>query len=429
MKSYFRHWDSTTTTKNIVKRGAESHIRQDEPIAVRSNSRQKSLEQNSVVSEVAGAMHKNGKTDVPSCIQKSRDTRGRAIGFKPRSETLHRVYNASVAGLLLFMVLPLLVLISLALLVTQSRPIFYRGTRVGRNGTLFDIYKFRTLDTAKATQLTKDKVLPAGSGLETPLGGFLRETRLDELPQLLNVLKGEMNICGPRPLRPEIAGLLSSKVRGISTRLSVKPGLLGPTQALMSHGTSKTVRGRLNAAMCAKPVSYRSEIEMIVLVGACVMARSVSKLASRLSRRKAADGTSGYTRDRAAKADVAVMYRCAQSMVYPVLRIDDKCLILPDTCAEGAGKLVIALPDGTRRVARITSENQDTLAPGQVVMRYRPGSDYSQHILERYLMQSVVVPHRSHFLFRNVARAVKGRFRPIAQAADHPASSAVQVKG
>ncbi|WP_051927376.1 sugar transferase [Ruegeria halocynthiae] len=423
MKSNFRHLDSIATTTSDTRREGQSRIQQVEPIAQRSEFQQKPVSPGT-----PGPTHKGGNPGASSIRPIARSTRGRAIGFLPRSEFLHRVYNASISALLLFMVLPLLVLISLALIATQSRPIFYRGKRVGRDGKLFDIYKFRTLDTAKAAQLTKDKVLPAGSGLETPLGAFLRETRLDELPQLFNVLKGDMNICGPRPLRPEIADLLGSEVRGFSARLNVKPGLLGPTQALMSHGTSKAIRGRLNAAMCSKPVSYKCEFEMIVLVGACVMARSVSKLVSRLFRRKAAAATPGRARDRAAKAGVAVSYRCAESVAYPVLRIDDECLIVPDTCAEGAGKLVIALPDGTRRVASIMSEKQDSLAPGQIVMRYRPGSDYSHHILERYLKQSVVVPHRSHFLFQNVARSVKGRFRPIARVADHPASSAVHAK-
>ncbi|MES0826893.1 sugar transferase [Ruegeria sp. SCP11] len=424
MKSNFRHLDYIAKTASDTRRKGQSRVHNIEPNAASSE-----LQKNPVASGTTGSTSRCGKPDASSTRPISRNTRRIGIGFLPRSEFLHRVYNASIAALLLFMVLPLLVLISLALMATQSWPIFYRGKRVGRNGKLFDIYKFRTLDTAKAAQLTKDKVLPSGSGLETPLGGFLRETRLDELPQLLNVLKGDMNICGPRPLRPEIADLLGSEVRGFSARLKVHPGLLGPTQALMSHGTPKEVRGRLNAAMCSKPVSYRSELEMIILVGACVMARSISKLASRLFRRKGTEATPKRARDRAAKAGVEVSYRCANSMAYPVLRIDDECLIVPNTCAEGAGKLVISLPDGTRRVARILSEKRDILAPGQVVMRYRPGSDYSHHILERYLKQSVVVPHRSHFLFQNVARSVTGRFQPIARGSDHQTSSAVHAKG
>ncbi|WP_170576196.1 sugar transferase [Ruegeria atlantica] len=402
MKSDFRHLDSIAGTIRNTKREGQPQIHQAEPAATRSKPQQKP-----VVYSAAG------------------NTRGRAIGFLPRSEILHRIYNASVAGLLLFMVLPLFTLISLALLMTQSRPIFYRGKRVGRNGELFDIYKFRTLDTAKAAQLTKDKVLPAGSGLETPLGGFLRETRLDELPQLVNVLKGDMNICGPRPLRPEIADLLGPGSRGFSARLGVKPGLLGPTQAFMSHGASKSVRGRLNAAMCIKPVSYRSELEMIVLVGACVMARSVSKLTSRLLRRNADNDTP--MRDWAAKSGVMVSYRWADAVASPVRLIDDENLIVSDACPAGKGELVITHPDGTRRVAKVISEKRDTLAPGEVVLRYRPSSDYSHYILERYLMQSVVVPHHSHFLFRHVARAVKGRFHLTKRFADYSDYSEVST--
>nr|WP_276202394.1 sugar transferase [Ruegeria marisrubri] len=375
------------------------------------------------VSRISSASEQDSESAENTPIGRSASAKRRraATGFVPRSEVLHRIYNASLASVLLFMVLPLVGIISLGLYITQSRPIFYRGKRVGRGGTLFDIYKFRTLDTEKAAALTKDQVLPDGSGLETPLGSFLRETRLDEIPQLWNVIKGDMNICGPRPVRPEIAAKMSSGVRSFQVRFDVKPGLLGPSQALMSHGTPKAVRARLNAAMCTKPVSYLREAQMIVLVASCVLARSFTSLTSKVVSKVRKPGGRQDAGDRASRSGVEVAYRCAGGKVHPVLRIDADRFVLREPVSGNGGELIITLPDGSRRTAGITTEpTSETPAEG-TVLKYAPRSEFSHYILERYLLQRVVVPHPSHFLFNGAARAVR---RSFASLEDTPAPQA-----
>lgn len=349
-----------------------------------------------------------------SLPQQQRPQHRRAtFGFLPRSELLHRLYNATLAGGLFVLALPLIGFISLLVYLTQGRPIFYRGLRTGQRGKPFEILKFRTLDTATAAMLTRDRVLPNGSGLETPLGGFLRETRLDELPQLLNVLRGDMNICGPRPVRPEIANMHRSKIRNYDARFNVKPGLLGPAQAFMGHGTPKAVRARLNAAMCSNPVSYRREFEMILLVPSCVIAKAFSIFISKLLAIGRKPDVQHPVGNLAAETGVDVQYCCDGSGLYPVLRIDEAHILLSEGCVAGPGALIITLPNGVKRMARICSERKVLGATGQWVLRYKPASDYSHHILERYLLQRVVVPHHSHFLPWRVIRALRRKFGGI----------------
>lgn len=343
-------------------------------------------------------------------------------GFRPRSELLHRAYNSTLAGLLLVLALPVAGLIALLLLLTQGRPVLYRGDRVGQHGRLFGILKFRTLDTAAAARLTRDRVLPNGSGLETPLGGFLRETRLDELPQLLNVIAGDMNICGPRPVRPEIAEMQRAGIRNYDARFEVKPGLLGPAQALMGHGTPKAVRARLNAALCRAEVSYRRELGMMFIVPACMFARSCALLLARLAARAGLARNPQAAGDLAAKAGVSLQYRCAAGQRHQVLRIDDAHLVLDGCCAAGPGVVIITLPGGLKRRARVTAAAAPQAA-GPGALRYSPASDYAHHILERYLYQRVVVPHHSHFVPGRALRALRRKIGYFAALPGSPTSS------
>jgi exopolysaccharide biosynthesis polyprenyl glycosylphosphotransferase len=132
---------------------------------------------------------------------------------------------------------PFMSLIALAVRVTSRGPIFYRQMRVGFNNKPFMIYKFRSMrldaekDGAQWARRNDSRV--------TPIGGFLRRTHLDELPQLINVLKGEMSLVGPRPERPIFVSELSQKIEGYPLRLRVKPGITGLAQ--VSHKYDETL--------------------------------------------------------------------------------------------------------------------------------------------------------------------------------------------
>ncbi|HEY7018495.1 MAG TPA: exopolysaccharide biosynthesis polyprenyl glycosylphosphotransferase [Gaiellaceae bacterium] len=152
---------------------------------------------------------------------------------------LKYIVDRMVAGVLLLITLPLLLLLALGTLLTVGRPIFFRQPRVGRDGREFEMLKFRSMLAATEPAIVPD--LPpdtAPGGVEgddrrTPFGSFLRRTSLDELPQLLNVLKGEMSLIGPRPERPEFAELFENKVYRYGERHRVKSGITGWAQV---HG-------------------------------------------------------------------------------------------------------------------------------------------------------------------------------------------------
>lgn len=325
-----------------------------------------------------------------------------SVGFQPRSRRLYRAYNFAIGMALFLMVLPLFLVITALLALTQGAPIFYRGPRIGENGELFDVLKFRTLDGTKAAQLTKDKVLPKGSGIETPMGLFLRETRLDEIPQLLNVIKGDMNMCGPRPVRPEIAAQYAATIPDYERRFRVKPGMIGPAQAFMSHGTSKAIRSRLNNKLCRTEVSYLGEISLVFIVGVCVLARTFARVGSNLFGGRS-------ERVEAARARLYDMrFVSDDGQERAVFWVDEDQLILDQGNALNvpvSGRLTMVLPDGQTRSAAVELSTVQATAPnGRVQVAYTPKSEFSEHILSRYLFQAVVVPHRSEFLSARLRR-------------------------
>lgn len=139
-----------------------------------------------------------------------------------------------------FMLLPVTAGIAVCLLSSQQRPIFYKGERLGKNGKVFTIYKFRTLITA-AESMLQGKVVSNTYDLKTPIGRFLRVSRLDELPQLWNLACGDISLFGPRPMRESIYATMGNSPHYYE-RLLVKPGLFGPTQVLLTHGAPKRMR-------------------------------------------------------------------------------------------------------------------------------------------------------------------------------------------
>jgi exopolysaccharide biosynthesis polyprenyl glycosylphosphotransferase len=144
------------------------------------------------------------------------------------------------AAVALFLISPLM--LSLALLVRASSPgpVLFRQQRIGRDGRTFEMYKFRSMEVGEYPPQWLENVyqLPndlgpggvEGSDRRTRIGAFLRRTSLDELPQLLNVLKGDMSLVGPRPERPEFVELFGTRVYGYSDRHRVKSGITGWAQ-------------------------------------------------------------------------------------------------------------------------------------------------------------------------------------------------------
>jgi lipopolysaccharide/colanic/teichoic acid biosynthesis glycosyltransferase len=144
--------------------------------------------------------------------------------------------DAVLAAFLLVLLTPIVLLAAVLVRLTSRGPAFYTQQRVGRGGRTFTIYKLRTmyLDCEAATGAVWCK---KGVPRVTPLGRLLRATHVVEFPQLLNVLFGDMSLCGPRPERPEIVEYLKTKLDGYAERLDVRPGITGLAQVQLPPDT------------------------------------------------------------------------------------------------------------------------------------------------------------------------------------------------
>ena len=160
-----------------------------------------------------------------------------AISNKNSVQFRIKRFNDIFISILLILILsPIFLIIFFFLLFFEGRPIFYSQTRTGINNKLIRIYKFRTM------VVNAEKDGPQWSIRNDPritrLGKFLRKYRLDELPQLISVIKGEMSLIGPRPERPEIESLLKKKIPHYNIRSFVKPGLSGWAQVNYHYGAN-----------------------------------------------------------------------------------------------------------------------------------------------------------------------------------------------
>ena len=139
------------------------------------------------------------------------------------------------------MLAPLLLLIAISIAIDSGRPILYRGARVGRAGHLFWMYKFRTLNPDAETRLGPfygEELTRRTEQERTRIGGVLRKTHLDEVPQLWNVLRGDMAIVGPRPIRPAFFAELCREIPQYWQRLVVRPGVTGFAQTRITREES-----------------------------------------------------------------------------------------------------------------------------------------------------------------------------------------------
>lgn len=166
-------------------------------------------------------------------------------GDRAKDSPLARLVGVVVAGSMLLAAAPVIFLLGLVIRLRDGGPMFYRGIRLGRFKKPFVMYKLRTLPI-DAQQRLGAQLLRDRHGMVTPFTKFLRDTRLDELPQLLNVVRGEMNFVGPRPERPEVYEKLCTQIPGYNFRFLVRPGLMGYSQVFTPHGAPKRLRSHLD---------------------------------------------------------------------------------------------------------------------------------------------------------------------------------------
>ncbi|MFW6108436.1 MAG: sugar transferase [bacterium] len=149
--------------------------------------------------------------------------------FRRRYAEFKRAIDILFALPGLIVALPVIAILAVLVKLTSKGPAFYLQERVGKNGHVFKIVKLRTM-VADAESRTGPVWASADDPRETPLGRLLRRTHLDELPQLWNVLKGDMSLIGPRPERPVFVEQFKQQIPGYTDRLAVRPGITGWAQ-------------------------------------------------------------------------------------------------------------------------------------------------------------------------------------------------------
>lgn len=185
-------------------------------------------------------------------------------GEKPFfTRAFKRAVDIAVSALMLVVASPVMILVALAIKAEDRGPVFYKQQRLTKDAKVFKIIKFRSM----RVDAEKDGVARLASDKDdriTKVGKFIRATRLDELPQLINILKGEMSLIGPRPERPEIAKQYEEMLPEFSMRLKVKAGLTGYAQVYGKYNTTPYDKLQMDL-MYVADMSFLTDIKIILL--------------------------------------------------------------------------------------------------------------------------------------------------------------------
>lgn len=184
--------------------------------------------------------------------------------YDPNPEYLFvkRAFDIVVSGLALLVFSPVMLVVGIAIKATDGGPAFYKQCRLTKDGKKFDVLKFRSM----RVDAEKDGVARLSTGEKddriTPVGRFIRKCRLDELPQLINIFKGEMTIVGPRPERPEIAAQYEKDLPEFALRLQAKAGLTGYAQVYGKYNTTPYDKLQMDLMYIANP-SFTEDLKIM----------------------------------------------------------------------------------------------------------------------------------------------------------------------
>jgi lipopolysaccharide/colanic/teichoic acid biosynthesis glycosyltransferase len=190
-----------------------------------------------------------------------------------------RTLDVVLATLFGLIALPFAVVIAVLVLVTSGRPVLYRGERVGRRGRFFDMLKFRTMKPGAEERIGQHlgpELVAATDAELTRFGGWLKASQLDEIPQLWNVLRGDMSFVGPRPIRPRFFSELAQDLPAYWQRLVVRPGLTGFAQVRRGYETSMAEKLAHDLEWIADR-SVRLYLRTVIVTGVRVLRQTASR--------------------------------------------------------------------------------------------------------------------------------------------------------
>ncbi len=181
---------------------------------------------------------------------------------EPVSRLLKRSFDLALSLLCLVLFLPVGLVIAVVIALTSPGPVFYLQERVGRGGRVFRLIKFRTM-VADAEKSSGEVLAGPDDPRITPVGAVLRRFRLDEIPQFLNVLKGDMSFVGPRPERPGFVRRFTEELPGYAERHKVKPGMTGLAQVRGYYHTTAENKLRFDLAYI---YNYSFSLDLLILL-------------------------------------------------------------------------------------------------------------------------------------------------------------------
>ena len=181
----------------------------------------------------------------------------------PEHVLVKRLFDIVVSAVVLLVASPIMIVTAIAIKMTDGGPVFYRQTRLTKNGKEFKVLKFRSM----RVDAEKDGIARLSTGTKdsriTPVGHIIRKLRIDELPQLLNILSGSMSVVGPRPERPEIAEQYEQDLPEFRLRLQVKAGLTGYAQVYGKYNTTPYDKLQMDLMYIANP-SFLEDLRILL---------------------------------------------------------------------------------------------------------------------------------------------------------------------
>lgn len=340
------------------------------------------------------------------------------VGYVKASRLLYRLFTIVFSSLFLVATSPLLLFVSLAILALDGWPILYIGTRLGIGKKPFHMFKFRTLvrdaDKHIGANLFRYS-LETNRSLLTRTGKFLRETRIDEIPQFINTLKGDMDLLGPRPIRPEQYDLLCRNIPGFDIQFTVRPGLIGYSQLFTPHSSPKRIRSLFDHQFILKKHRYSLELVLVIsslfLIGIKLLEYifkvTTSMASASVNRRKEQRALA-----RVSPEGVMVYIRPGALPTAPPVEavLDDAneealAISTPAALPEGRLDLEIRVPKYRLRLKRKLLKTircsgnvyyVKTATGGKdnnYVVKCLPTSNFNYYLMHQYLMQGSVLPH------------------------------------